>query len=67
MITIIMALIGAIVGLVVTFEKRQDADIFTNTESIQITMKEMMKQDKAAGIIANDLKNHKDNRPTHAN
>jgi hypothetical protein len=65
-ITVISALIISVVSLVVYFEKRQDADIKVNTRSLQSTVQEMMKQDKAIGIIANDAKNHKENKTAHA-
>lgn len=64
-ISVISFLAIALISMIIFFEKKQTSNITGNTETLQTTMQQMMKQDKAAGIIAKDLENHKDNQTAH--
>lgn len=64
-VSVIAFLIMGLVGLVVAYEKRQDSDISVNRKALQASMAIAAHQDKALGIIAKDVENHKENLSVH--
>ncbi len=76
-ITVVVCLLGTIVSLLSfgtksyiqtkkEIDARQDGDISKQQDILTETMQQMMRQDKAVGIIAKDVENHKENESAHA-